>query len=84
MLVKIVGVQAQDYKLDNGYEFKGDKVHAIDLETVADGQLGHQVMDFKIPSAHHLASVPLEIGETYRLYFDKKGKVDMLMKEHQK
>ena len=32
MLMKIVGVQEQDYKMDNGYSFKGKKIHAIDLD----------------------------------------------------
>lgn len=81
MLVKIVGIQAQKYKLDSGYEFEGDKVHAIDMETTENGQLGNQVMNFKIPVGHPLSSVPLEVGAVYRLYFDKKGRVDMLMRD---
>lgn len=78
MKVKVVGIVPQDYKLDNGYEFKGDKIHAIDLETAAPNQIGHQVMDFKIPADSPLASVPLQIGLEYNLYFNKKGKVDFL------
>lgn len=33
MKVRIVGIQSQDYKLDNGYEFKGNKIHALDLDS---------------------------------------------------
>lgn len=79
MLVKIVGVQAQDYKLDNGYAFKGDKVHCIDLETTADGQNGNRVMDFKIPAGSPLASVPIQVGATYKLYFNHKKQADFLI-----
>lgn len=78
MKVKIVGVVPQDYTLDNGYAFKGQKIHAIDLETSVEGQLGHQVMDFKIAAEHPLASVPLKVGVEYNLYFTKKGQVDFL------
>ena len=78
MRVKIVGIVPQDYKLDNGYEFRGNKIHAIDLETVAVNQLGNQVMDFKIPGDHPLATVPLKIDGTYAIYFDKKGRLDFI------
>lgn len=78
MRVKIVGIVPQDYTLDNGYSFKGQKIHAIDLESSVDGQLGHQVMDFKIAADHPLANVPLKVDTDYNLYFTKKGQVDFL------
>ena len=78
MLVKIVGIQNQSYSLDNGYTFNGRKVHAIDLETSVSGQEGHQVMNFKIPADHKLATVPLKIGAEYILYCDQKGRPDFL------
>lgn len=78
MKVKIVGIVPQDYTLDNGYSFKGQKIHAIDLETAVEGQLGNQCMDFKIAGDHPLASVPLKVGAEYNLYFTKKGQVDFL------
>lgn len=43
MKIRIVGVVPQDYTLDNGYSFKGQKVHCVDLETQVDGQLGYQL-----------------------------------------
>lgn len=78
MRVQIVGIVPQDYKLDNGYEFKGDKIHAIDLETKAPNQAGCQVMDFKIAADHPLANVPLKIDGVYAIYFDKKGRLDFI------
>ena len=48
MLCKVVGVQKQDFTLDNGYHFAGRKVHAIDLERQADGLDGNTVTMFKL------------------------------------
>lgn len=74
MLLKIVGVQPQDYTMDNGYSFKGNKIHVIDMETKVEGMLGNQVSDFKIPISSPLYAMPLSIGSVYRCYFDKKGR----------
>lgn len=76
MTVKIVGIQNQDFTLDNGYTFKGRKVHAIDLETTTSGQEGNQVMTFKIPDDHKLAGTPLTVGKEYIMYCDQKGRPD--------
>lgn len=78
MLIKIVGIQPQSYTLDNGYSFTGEKVHAIDLDTKSDGQLGDQVMNFKLDSMSPLTSIPLKIGEQYNIYFNQKGKPDFI------
>lgn len=78
MKIRIVGVVPQSYTLDNGFSFNGQKIHAIDLETSVDGQIGHQVMDFRIAADSPLASVPLKVGTEYSLYFTKKGQVDFL------
>lgn len=77
MQVKIVGIQTQDYTLDSGYSFKGEKIHAIDLETVANGQVGQQVTTFKIPSTKVIPCV-LEVGKEYVVYFTQKGAVDFV------
>lgn len=80
MKIKIVGIQPQDYKLDNGYAFKGVKVHAIDLETLPNGQVGNQVINsIKIPEGSPLSQVPLEIGKTYTVYFTQKGQLDTIL-----
>lgn len=85
MLVQIVGIQPMDFTFDKAdgskFTFKGDKVHCVDLETTGDRQMGHRVMDFKIPADSHLANIPLEIGGKYRLFFNKYGKPDFLAKE---
>lgn len=78
MKVRIVGIQSQDYKLDNGYEFKGSKIHALDLDSNPNGLTGHLTMTMKIASDSPLASVPLSIGEEYNVYFNQKGGVDFI------
>lgn len=78
MLIKIVGIQPQSYTLDNGYSFTGEKIHAIDLDTKSEGQLGDQVMTFKLESTSPLTSIPLSIGEQYNIYFNQKGKPDFI------
>lgn len=80
MQIKLVGVQPMDFTLDNGYHFDGIRIHAIDLETMADGQIGNQIMDFKIPSSSPLMNTPLQVGEEYTVYFTKKGAPDFLVK----
>lgn len=76
MKIKVVGIQVQDYKLDNGYTFKGRKLHAIDLSSETTGQVGNQVMNLKIADDCPLASVPIEIGNEYNVYFGPNGKLD--------
>lgn len=78
MKIKITGVQPQSYTLDNGFSFTGEKVHAIDLDTKSDGQIGNQVMTFRLDSDSPLTSVPLIVGDDYTVYFTPKGKVDFL------
>lgn len=79
MKVKIVGIQAQDYKLDNGYAFKGRKLHCIDLESKPNGLDGELVMEIKIADSSPLSSLPLAVGHIYTAYFTQKGALDYLV-----
>lgn len=76
MLLKIVGIQPQVYKLDSGYTFKGNKVYAIDMETKIEGMLGNQTVDFRIGVKDPLYNTPLSIGSVYRCYFDQKKRLE--------
>lgn len=78
MKVKIIGYQSQDYKLDNGFQFQGFKVHAEDLDSAPAGLTGHLTTTFRISSDSELAKVPLLVGEEYHIYFTQKGAVDFL------
>lgn len=78
MVVKIVGIQNQDYKLDNGYAFKGKKLHVIDCESVPNGLEGNLVTTLKIADDSPMANVPVEIGKRYTVYFNQKGGLDYI------
>ena len=78
MLVQIVGIQSQDYKMDNGYSFKGNKIHAIDLDSKPDGLSGHLTTTMKIALDSPMANVPLAVGQKYTVYFNQKGGVDYI------
>lgn len=77
MIAKVVGVQHQDYKLDNGYAFKGIKVHAIDTMTMNSGLEGQLTTTFKIAADSPLINVP-QVGKEYTVYFNQKGGVDFI------
>lgn len=73
MKMQLVGVQRQDYKLDSGYEFKGNKLHCVDLDSKPDGLQGCLVTTFKIADGSELAQIPLRVGANYTVFFDQKG-----------
>ena len=79
MLVKIVGIQSQDYKLDSGYAFTGNKIHVIDMDSAPNGLDGNLVTNFKIPASSPLAAIPLKVGGEYTVYFNQKGVLDFIM-----
>lgn len=83
MLMKIVGVQEQDYKLDNGYTFKGKKIHAIDLDTKIQDQMGNVVTTFKISAESPLYNRPIYIDSVYKCYFTQKGALDIIEQSEQ-
>lgn len=75
MKMQIVGKQRQDFKLDNGYEFHGVKLHCVDEESKPNGLEGYCVTTFSIPDDSELAQVPVKVGEHYTCFFDQKGKL---------
>lgn len=82
MKVRIVGVQNQDYKMDNGYEFKGRKLHCVDVDTERNDLTGNLTLTMKIPDDSHLGAIPIEVGGEYTVYFNQKGGVDYLVPAH--
>lgn len=83
MKIKIVGIQDQSYKLDNGYSFDGFKIHAIDQETSNDRLTGNLVMNLRLDRSSPFAS-DLEIGGEYSVYFNQKGAVDFFQRVDKK
>ena len=78
MIIKVIGIQEQDYKLENGYAFKGKKIHAADMSTKGEGLSGHLVLNMKISADDILGKLPIEVGKMYTVYFDQKGRLDYL------
>lgn len=73
MEIKIVGIENQDYKMDNGYAFKGKKLHCIDEDTERPSLNGNVVTTIKIDDNSSLATVPVEVGNHYTAFFNQKG-----------
>ncbi len=78
MTIKVVGIENQDYKLDNGYAFKGKKIHCVDLDSEKKGLVGNLTTVFKIADDSPLAVIPIEIGGEYTVFFNQKGALDYI------
>lgn len=78
MVIKIIGIEKQDYKLDNGYAFQGLKIHAADLETVKNSLVGNLTTTIKIPAESPFYNEGYAVGECYRCYFTQKGALDYI------
>ncbi len=81
MRVQIVGIEDQNYTIqETGYHFDGLKLHCIDLQTVKnEKQDGCLVATYKMDRESPLISTP-EVGKTYDVFFDPKGKKIEYMK----
>lgn len=77
MKIEIVGIQDQNYKLDNGYAFDGYKLHCLDVETANDQLTGNLTTTIRIPRSSPFAA-NLVVGRQYNVYFNQKGAVDFL------
>lgn len=77
MKIKIVGIQDQNYKLDNGYAFDGFKVYCIDVETASENLIGNVTTTLRIPRNSPFAA-NLAVDQVYNVYFTQKGAVDFL------
>lgn len=78
MRVKVVGIENQNYKLDSGYEFKGKKIHCIDLDTEKQTLDGNLTTVFKISDDSTLALVPIHVDSEYTVFFNQKGALDYI------
>lgn len=78
MLIKIVGIEHQDYKLDNGYSFKGIKLHAEDMSTLKEKLEGNLTTTIKIAEDSPHFSRDFRVGTYHRCYFTQKGTLDCI------
>lgn len=78
MKFQVVGRIRQDYTLDNGYSFHGVKYYGIDLDQEKEGLQGKITTDLKVPDGSPMATVSMEVGNIYIVYFNQKGGVDYI------
>lgn len=78
MLVRIVGLQRQDWKMDDGFEFHGYKFHCVDEGTQNKDLQGRMVLEFKVPDGHPLSSMPIQLNKLYKAYFNNRKQLDFL------
>ncbi len=77
MKIKIVGIEDQNYKLDNGYSFDGLKLHCLDVETKKDKLIGNVTTTIRVPRDFPQAT-SLMVGMECSVYFNQKGQLDFL------
>lgn len=78
MKVKVVGLEKQEYTLEDGYSFKGTKIHFLDLSTVRNGLEGHQAKVCRIADESPLATFPLVVDGEYHFFFDDRKHLDYI------
>lgn len=78
MIIKIVGIEEQNFTFEDGKTYSGRKLHVIDREPAQGNMQGEKVSVVKIPSSSRFFNFPLTVGEEYAVYFDQKGKVDFI------
>jgi len=80
MKVKLLGILRQDYDLTNngGPKFNGHVLQCVTVGEEKEGLQGQLIKQIKIPDSDKCATVPLELGKMYTVYFDDKKKLDYL------
>lgn len=81
MRIRIMGRLRQDFTLDSGYQFHGIKYFGEVLDETKEGLQGNMTTDLKIPDGSPFSSVPLEVDQTYIIYFNQKGAVDFISQD---
>ena len=75
MVVKVVGVEVQDFNFKDGTHYAGKKLHCVVVDRNAPNLTGCPVEEVKIPSSNEFYSVPIDVDELYTVFFDQKGRV---------
>lgn len=78
MKVKIVGRLRQDFTLDNGYTFHGVKYFGVVMDEPQEGLQGCKTTEIKVPDGSPYALSPLEVDQTYLLYFNQRGALELV------
>ena len=75
MIVKIVGIETQDFTFDDGKTYKGKKLHVVNVDEHKENLVGSPVSVIKIPATSPFYTVSIEPDKLYDIFFDQKGKV---------
>lgn len=75
MIVKVIGIENQDFTFPDGKQYTGKKLHVAVVDQHKDGLIGCPVEVIKIPSSNEFYSVPIDVDKHYIVFFDQKGKV---------
>lgn len=78
MTIKIVGIENQNFKFDDGKTYTGKKLHVVVEDEHKDGLIGCPVSVVKINGSSEFYNVPLELDKLYVCFFDQKGKLAYL------
>lgn len=78
MTIKIVGIENQNFKFDDGKTYTGKKLHCVCVDEHKDGLIGCTVSVIKISGASEFYNVPLDLDKLYVCFFDLKGKLAYL------
>ena len=78
MIIKVIGIETQDFRFDDGKEYKGKKLHVANVDEHKENLVGCLVSVIKIPATSEFFSVPIEPDKLYNVFFDQKGKVAYL------
>lgn len=80
MKVKLLGIMRQEYDFtrEGGTKFCGNVLQCVTDGEEKSGLVGELVKTIKIDDSDKLATIPLEIGKTYTVFFDDKKKLDYL------
>lgn len=75
MTIKVIGVENQNFKFNDGKQYTGKKIHCAVVDQHNDGLVGCPVEVIKISSSNEFYSVPIDVDKLYVVFFDQKGKV---------
>ena len=78
MIIKIVGIENQNFTFDDGKTYIGKKLHVVVVDEHKDGLIGCPVSVIKISGVSEFYNVPLELDKLYVCFFDQKGKLAYL------
>ena len=78
MVVKIVGIETQDFTFDDGKTYKGKKLHVVNVDEHKENLVGSPVSVIKIPATNEYYTVPIDVDKLYTVFYDQKGKVAFL------